>query len=334
MSLRLEELGFSPVLFDGDICDATSVAGFVKQCEIIYHMAGVNRGDPIDVFRVNAVGAANIASAAATIGKRSIIFPSTKYIDRHPDSPYSRGKVTAETIFRKLAGFAGCKASILRLSNVYGSGALPYYVSVISTFCWFEASGRGLEMPIIGDGLQVTDFMPIGDVISELITAGNSREPFTFKQIDGSPLSVKRIAEIVRNPKLRKEFPEIQRMIAFFSTKSLLLEGICKEHSPQYDHSTKGYGETVNKGTGTSRFEEIYIETNQVSYTRFMHHEEYKSLSLEKGRIMLDIYTVTGQYIQSRLLDNLNLTEIQLDPQYQYDLRNIGTDVAKAQLYY
>ena len=329
---RVAELGGTPILFHGDICNPSEVVAFVRQCDTIIHLAGCNRGEAFGVYRVNAVGGANVVTAAAAVGNRHVIFPSTKYICRYPDSPYSRGKLAVEAMLRQLAGFAGCKASVFRMSNTYGPGALPHYVSVIATFCWFEANGRGPEMPILGDGSQVTDFTPIDTVIDHLLAACDHQDSFTFTQVEGEPLSVRQIAEIVRDPVARKSYPVIQATVEFFAEPSPLKELTGDACLGETSREAEIPQLLKRHGFRVMRQHDIKVEFNQVSFAQLMRSDEIQWLCLLSGGIVVDIYAFSGEYMQSRLLDEQHVRCIQLTPAYQYDLRNPGAEPAQALL--
>ncbi|MGB9588391.1 MAG: NAD-dependent epimerase/dehydratase family protein, partial [Armatimonadota bacterium] len=193
---RMLSEGLKPNCFTGDILSPSGVMKFVSSSEVIFHMATRNRGDPIEVFRVSALGTANVVACAVTVGHRHIVFPSSNHIDSHPDSAYSMAKNESERLLCDVAGVNDSRVTVFRLPNVYGPGALPFYVSVVATFCYLQAQRCGSEMPIIGDGSQVIELVQVSTVVNEFLAAVDQKEYFTLKKIEGKEISVRQLAEV------------------------------------------------------------------------------------------------------------------------------------------
>lgn len=99
--LALRRAGKEVLLFDGDIRNPAAVTAFVYDCNTIYHLAGCNRGTDKDVYEINMIGGANVAESAAAIGDRHIIFPSSNYLLRDPNNPYSICKEAVENMLQQ-----------------------------------------------------------------------------------------------------------------------------------------------------------------------------------------------------------------------------------------
>jgi hypothetical protein len=234
-----------------------------------------------------------------------------------------------EVMLRQLAEVSGCQASVFRLSNTYGTGALPHYVSVIATFCWYEANGRGHEMPIQGDGTQVTEFAPVDSVVDRLLAAREHRNAFTFNQVDGTPLSVRQIADIIRDPVIRKDFPTIQAMVDFFAQPSPFAE-LTADACPQSQSGDAGILEVLaGYGVRAGQQREVKVEFNQVSFSEFAKLEGAQWFCWSCGTIAVDVYLSNGEYSQTRLLDEQHVRCIRLTPEYRYDFRNVGVAAAR-----
>lgn len=74
----LEEMGTTAVT--GDVLDRSSLVAAMRNCDIAYHLAGVNASclrDPSSLFQVNVIGSRNIVEAAAEVGLRRVVFTSS-----------------------------------------------------------------------------------------------------------------------------------------------------------------------------------------------------------------------------------------------------------------
>jgi len=151
---RLKE----PIVFEGDMKDFCIVKDFVRKCDRIYHLAGLNRAEDGEILTNNLCSTGNLLLATKMSNKRpEIIFASTTQIEWNPDSEYGLVKSIEEDIIKKAE-----KWCILRIPNVYGPGGKPFYNSVIATFTYQIARDINVS---IHDPKAQREFIYIDDLI-------------------------------------------------------------------------------------------------------------------------------------------------------------------------
>lgn len=107
---------------------------FVRGCDVIIHLAGMNRGDAQEVARTNVALTQQLVEAlVATRSKAHVLFSSSTHIER--DTPYGASKREAARLLSEWAAPSGGKFTNVILPGVYGEGGKPYYNSVVATFC-------------------------------------------------------------------------------------------------------------------------------------------------------------------------------------------------------
>jgi UDP-2-acetamido-2,6-beta-L-arabino-hexul-4-ose reductase len=110
---------------------------FVRGCDMVLHLAGMNRGDEQEVARVNVELATQLTQALeATHTPAHLVFSSSTHIER--DTPYGASKRECAKVFEDWAArnqTNGGKFCNLVLPNIFGEGGKPFYNSVVSTFC-------------------------------------------------------------------------------------------------------------------------------------------------------------------------------------------------------
>jgi UDP-glucose 4-epimerase len=159
---------------------------FVTGKDVIYHLAGVNRGSDEEILQGNILGTLHLLLAIKTYGspQTRIIFASSSQVYQQgranglikesratePESLYGVSKKTAEDLIR----LSGLDHVILRLSNVYGPGCLPNYNSVIATFC--DRTVKGMPLLIDGNGRQGRDFIFIDDVVQAMMLVSTGKQ--------------------------------------------------------------------------------------------------------------------------------------------------------------
>lgn len=118
---------------------------FAAGCDVIVHLAGMNRGPDAEVAAVNVELTEKLLRACDAAGARPhLIFSSSTHIYR--GTPYGNSK-------KKCAGLIGAWASANKtvftnfiLPNVFGEAGKPFYNSAVSTFCFQLANGQKSEV--------------------------------------------------------------------------------------------------------------------------------------------------------------------------------------------
>lgn len=128
--------------------DHAKLCDFVKSCDVIVHLAGMNRGDENEVFTTNIKLADDLIAACERFEcGPHIVFSSSTHIHRH--TLYGKSKKLCTEKFLKWSERTGALFTNMILPNVFGEGGKPFYNSVVSTFCFQVANGQ--EPKIIND---------------------------------------------------------------------------------------------------------------------------------------------------------------------------------------
>ncbi len=193
--------------------DIVRLQEFAKKVDVLFHLAGVNRGTEEEIATGNILWTYRLTQALKSIKKAPrIIFASSsqvyKPINRpiketdkpKPESLYGFAKLSAEEILRA----SGLDCIILRLSNVYGPGCRPNYNSVIATFCHRSINQEPLS--VNGDGSQGRDFVHVNDIVQAFIMSVNIKSRIkTFNVSSGKIVSLKTVLN-----QISRQLPELQ----------------------------------------------------------------------------------------------------------------------------
>lgn len=115
--------------------DATKLDTFVTKCDIIVHLAGLNRHSEESAIYNTNVGLAErlIESFNRTSFKGQVIFSSSTQEERK--NTFGNSKKIAREFFANWANNSQGKFQGLIIPNVFGAFGVPFYNSVVSTFC-------------------------------------------------------------------------------------------------------------------------------------------------------------------------------------------------------
>jgi UDP-2-acetamido-2,6-beta-L-arabino-hexul-4-ose reductase len=163
----------------------------LREADVIYHLAGVNRPQKTEEFKTgNADFTESLCSSLSALGRRPLFVLSSS-IQAALDNPYGVSKRYAEEALQRWAAATGGRAVIFRLKNVFGKWCRPNYNSVTATFCHNIAH----DLPIsISDPSRELDLVYIDDVIAAFLSVLD-QAPCT------SPLDVPRsMLDVQRSP--------------------------------------------------------------------------------------------------------------------------------------
>lgn len=115
--------------------DEKVLQDFVKRCDVIVHLAGMNRSSvPGELYRTNIRLVEQLIRAMTTAQVTPhVIFSSS--IQEELDNEYGRSKREGRLLFEKWATSNQASFTGLIIPNVYGPFGKPDYNSFIATFC-------------------------------------------------------------------------------------------------------------------------------------------------------------------------------------------------------
>lgn len=157
---------FQRVPFEDDFfTDNDKLKAFVAQCDVIVHLAAMNRhGDPQVIYDTNLELVDTLITALeATGSKAHILFSSSTQEER--DNPYGKSKKEGRARLAAWAKRSGGRFSGLVIPNVFGPFGHPYYNSVVATFCHQLSHGETPKVDIDA----TLKLIYVGDLVGEFI---------------------------------------------------------------------------------------------------------------------------------------------------------------------
>jgi len=109
---------------------------FVQECDVIIHLAALNRHSNPEVIYNTNIELVNklISSLESTSSKPYIIMSSS--LQEFLDNPYGKSKREGRELFNQWADKNNAMFTGLIIPNVFGPFGIPFYNSVISTFSY------------------------------------------------------------------------------------------------------------------------------------------------------------------------------------------------------
>ena len=180
---------FARVDFDKSFFeDAEKLDAFVNQCDIIVHLAAMNRhNDPEVIYQTNTGLVKSLVIALErTNSKAHVLFSSSSQEER--DNLYGRSKKEGREILSKWAEKSGGTFTGMIIPNVFGPFGHPFYNSVIATFCHQVSRNDTPKIDVDGD----MKLIYVGELVStilEEIRSGKSNPEFIVPHTSESKVS-------------------------------------------------------------------------------------------------------------------------------------------------
>jgi UDP-2-acetamido-2,6-beta-L-arabino-hexul-4-ose reductase len=170
---ELKNRKFSDLLeFDID-SDISLLEDYTRECEFVFHLAGVNRPKDKKEFMEGNYGFTSILLNKLRENNNKAPILITSSIQAELDNPYGKSKKAGEDILFSYEKETGSKALVYRLPNVFGKWCRPNYNSAVATFC--NNTANDIEIKV-NDPSVIMNLVYIDDVVDEFINALQRRE--------------------------------------------------------------------------------------------------------------------------------------------------------------
>lgn len=169
-------------IFEFDIdTDMSLLDEYTKECDFVFHLAGVNRPKNPEEFMKGNFGFTTVLLNKLKEHNNKAPILITSSIQAEKDNPYGLSKKAGENVIFEYGKENSISVFVYRLPNVFGKWCRPNYNSAVATFCYNIAN----DLPIqINDPSVVMNLVYIDDVVREFINAlsgkANNKEGFCF----------------------------------------------------------------------------------------------------------------------------------------------------------
>ncbi len=153
--------------------DAALLDMYCRECDFVFHLAGVNR--PKDNSQFMAGNYGFTSELLDTLRKNNNTCPvmlsssvQASLTGRYADSEYGRSKRAGEELFFQYAESVKAKVLVYRFPNLFGKWCRPNYNSAVATFCDAFANNREYT---VNDRSTELELLYIDDLTMEMLDA-------------------------------------------------------------------------------------------------------------------------------------------------------------------
>jgi UDP-2-acetamido-2,6-beta-L-arabino-hexul-4-ose reductase len=323
---EFERIEFNRNLFE----NKDKLDDFVSQCDVIVHLAALNRhNDPAVIYNTNIELVKKlIAALERTKSKAHILFSSSLQEER--DNLYGKSKKEGRILLENWALKSGGIFMGLIIPNVFGPFGHPYYNSVVATFSHQIATGETPKIEIDGE----LKLIYVGELVSEIIK--------TIKQQKAAPLyqvkhtSTAKVSEILKLlKKYKKVYQEKGEIPAINNTFELNLFNTFRcymdiaTHFPvkftQHTDPRGSFVEIIRLGIGG----QVSFSTTVPGITRgnHFHTRKIERFAVIKGKALIQLRRIGTDKVLDFFLNGEEPAYVDMPIWYTHNIKNIGDEV-------
>ena len=329
---RFERIPFEDKYFQ----DTQKLKNFASQCDVIVHLAAINRhNDPKVIYETNMhLVKQVIAACESTQSSPHILFSSSSQEER--DNPYGQSKKEGRKLFEKWATNNNAPFSGLVIPNVYGPFGHPYYNSVVATFSHQLTHNETPKIEIDGD-LKLIYVGELANLIIdriERVNKKNKNEAFIqqLKLQHIAELKVSQLLEILKSYKISYfEEGEIPALDTSFR-RNLFNTFFCYiDHATFFPFHLKlntdergSFVEIVKGNSGG----QISFSTTVPRITRGNHFHTRKAerFAVIKGKARVDMRRIGTDKVFSFNLDGSWPSFVDMPIWFTHNITNVGDE--------
>lgn len=179
---KFERIPFQDEYFQNEI----ALKNFVSSCDVIVHLAAMNRHNDPDVIYKTNIGLVKqlIAACEATKSTPHILFSSSTQEER--DNLYGKSKKDGRKLLEQWALNNDAQFTGLIIPNVFGPFGHPYYNSVVATFCHQLTHNETPKIEIDGE----IKLIYVGELVDIIINKIIRTQITRIEQISTDQISV------------------------------------------------------------------------------------------------------------------------------------------------
>lgn len=301
---------------------------YTKDCEFVFHLAGVNRPRDDEEFKTGNSGLTGRLIDSLKSNKNNCPVLITSSTQAELDNPYGKSKKEAEDLIFAYGKETGTKVLVYRLPNVFGKWCRPNYNSAVATFCHNIAHNLPIK---INDPDVVMNLVYIDDVVDELFRAmeGNETREGDFCKVPVvHTIKLGEIVEIIYSFKNSRRDLSIPDMADDF-TKKLYATYLSYLPEDQFNYPLKMNVDNRGSFTEFIRTPErgqvsVNISKPGITKGNHWHHTKNEKFLVVSGQGVIRFRKVGADEIIEYHVSGDKLEVVDIPPGYTHNIENLG----------
>ncbi|WP_408032616.1 polysaccharide biosynthesis C-terminal domain-containing protein [Tenacibaculum xiamenense] len=302
---------------------------FVKSCDVIVHIAAMNRHEDEQVIYDTNIGLVKklIDACEAENVTPKILFSSSTQEER--DNLYGKSKRDGRQLLEDWATKAGGKVASLIIPNVFGPFGKPFYNSFIATFCHQIINGK--EPTVINDSIVNLIYInQLSEVFFQEIIKKDTDEIQSYVVPHTTSCKVSEILTLLKDFKIQYvdngQVPKVDLNSFELDLFNTFTSFIPKDYFPRkftmHSDDRGAFVEIMRAGTaGQSSY-----STTVPGITRGNHYHTRKveRFAVISGKALIQLRKIDSDEVFEYILDGVEPAYVDMPIWYTHNIKNIG----------
>ncbi len=314
--------------FDIDT-DKSLLEEYTKNCDFIYHLAGVNRPEKEEEFMTGNFGFTSELLELLKKHGNKVPILITSSIQAEKDNPYGLSKKAGEDLIFHYGKDNSVKTYVYRLPNVFGKWSKPNYNTVVATYCYNIA--RDLPIQVNNPDAEL-NFVYIDDILEEFIGASddkvNKKDGFCFVPVSHN-VKLGKLAKIIQSFKDSRTDLSVPNMETPLVKK---LYSTYLSFLPDNEFSYPLKMNIDNRGsfteflrTGDKGQVSVNISKQGITKGNHWHHTKNEKFLVVSGEGLIRFRKIDSDEIIEYRVSGEKLEVVDIPTGYTHSIVNIGT---------
>ena len=310
--------------------DKVALDNFVSQCDVIVHLAALNRHEiPAVIYDTNIRLVSRLVdSLNRTQSTPHIIMSSSSQEDN--DNSYGKSKKLGRSMFGEWAKNKNAIYTGMIIPNVFGPFGKPKYNSVIATFSRQLLNNETPKIDIDGE----LKLIYVGDLVADIINCiSDKRNDTAYKVKHTSKIKVSEVLELLRNFKTtyleNGEIPLLNssfKLNLFNTFRSYMdIKFFFPVKFTKHNDARGSFVEIIRLRVGG----QVSFSTTVPNVTRgnHFHTRKIERFAVIKGKALIQLRRIGTDEVLDFYLDGEEPAYVDMPIWYTHNIKNIGEDV-------
>lgn len=303
---------------------------YIKECDFVFHLAGVNRPENQEEFMTGNFGFTSILLDKLKSYRNMAPVLITSSIQATLDNPYGLSKKAGEDLLFDYSVETGAKVLVYRLPNVFGKWCRPNYNSAVATFCSNIANGLDIT---VNDPSVNMQLVYIDDVVNEFIAALEGKEHIENQFCFIPTVYRIRLGEIAdllysfKNSRITLSVPQLNNgfVKALYSTYLSYLSTDTFSYPLKMNIDERGSFTEIIRTEDRGQFS-VNVSKQGITKGNHWHNTKNEKFVVVSGKALIQFRKIGSEEVIDYHVSGKNIEVVDIPTGYTHNIMNEGEE--------